>query len=100
MSYTFKSYVDSEADVPTIFSEWSKTLASPITVPAAAWFKPNLLFLKLIVAFASNPILGVPFIFVTWIELPILIGTLWFSTNLVVLGFKTSRDVVDDFSIS
>ena len=29
-------YVDSEADVPTIFSEWSKTLASPITVPVVA----------------------------------------------------------------
>ena len=71
-----------------------------MTVPAAAWFKPNLLFLKLIVAFASNPILGVPFIFVIWIELPIRMGTLWFSTNFVVLGFNTSRDVDDILSTS
>ena len=32
--------------------------------------------------------------------MPILIGTLWFSTNFVVLGFSTSREEVDILSIS
>ena len=57
------------------------------------WSKPNLLLSNLILDVSENPIIGDHLKFEIWIALPILIGTLWFSTSFVVLGFNTSRDV-------
>ena len=79
----------------------SKTLASPIIVPFSANLVVfNLLLTNFIFASFPNPIAGVPFKFVSFIDVPTLIGTLWFSSNLVVLGFNISKDEVDTFSIS
>ena len=85
----------------TLFWAKSNALILPITVelyPDLELVLSSLLFNNLRVS--ENPISGVPKTFVISTEFPIRIGTLWLSTNFVVLGFKTSMDEEDILSTS